>query len=70
MLNHSIKIELATDAILAAARRNPAITGACLLDELERGDIAGWLHLAAVRACNMAQWSAAMQRAADAMVSV
>lgn len=59
-LTDTIKIELAADAILAAAKRNKNITIASLTDELQRGDIDGWLMLAAVRACNLSQWSAAM----------
>lgn len=70
--NTPVVVELAAEAILAAAQKNPHITPETLRDELARGDVAGWLKLAAVRACNLAQWSAAMHLAAAelALVSV
>ncbi len=55
----------ATSAILRAARRNHNITAAGLLDECERGDFDGWLHLAAVGQCNASQISAALTLAAE-----
>lgn len=58
-------IEAAARAIAAAAHGNPAITPAGLMDEMERFDIAGWLHLPEVRACNAGEWTAAMIRAAN-----
>ncbi len=61
-MNDQIKIELAADAILRAVRRNAKLTAECLKDELQRCAIDGWLHLAAVRACNTSQWSGAMER--------
>jgi hypothetical protein len=59
-----VVVELAAEAILAAAQKNPHITPETLRDELARGEIAGWLKLAAVRACTLSQWSAAMSIAA------
>lgn len=54
---------LASAAILRAAERNQCITAASLQDELERGDIDGWMPV--VRRWNLtfSQWSAAMQLA-------
>ncbi len=55
----------AAAAIVRAAAKNPHITAAALRDELDRGEVGEWLTLPAVRACNFAQWSAAMSLAAD-----
>lgn len=54
---------LASAAILRAADNNPCITAAGLQDELERGDIDGWMPV--VRRWNLtfSQWSAAMELA-------
>jgi hypothetical protein len=57
-------VNSATQAILRAARRNPAITSRGLIDEMERGDIGGWMHLASVRSGNFADWTRAMCEAA------
>ncbi len=54
----------ATQDILNAARRNSAITSAGLLDEMERGDIGGWMHLESVRCGNLSNWTRAMTEAA------
>lgn len=54
-----------TADILGAARNNPAITSASLQDEMQRGDIAGWLHLDSVRFGNFANWTRAMCEAAQ-----
>lgn len=54
-----------TADILSTARRNPAITSAGLLDEMERGDITGWLHLDSVRFGNFSNWTSAMNEAAQ-----
>lgn len=53
-----------TEQILAAARRNPNITSAGLIDEMERGDISGWMHLDSVRWGNFSNWTRAMTEAA------
>ena len=60
-------VDLAAAAIVRAARANPCITAAGLQDELERGDIDGWMPV--VRRWNLtfAQWSGAMERAIDAL---
>lgn len=55
----------ATNDILRAARNNPAITSAGLMDEMERGDIAGWMHLDSVRWNNFSNWTCAMTQAAE-----
>lgn len=60
-----LKIDRAAEAIISAARRNPNITSAGLMDEVERLDIGGWASLQAVRCCNYGQWSAAMVKAAE-----
>lgn len=54
----------ATQDILKAARNNPSITSSGLLDEMQRGDINGWLHLDSVRFGNLSNWTAAMSEAA------
>ena len=54
----------ATQDIHSAARRKPAITSAGLIDEMERGDIDGWLHLDSVRWGNFSNWTRAMIEAA------
>ena len=54
-----------TADILRAARNNPAITSAGLLDEMQRGDISGWLHLDSVRFGNFSNWTGAMTHAAE-----
>ena len=54
-----------TADILNAARHNPAITSAGLLDEMQRGDVSGWLHLDSVRHGNLANWTRAMTQAAE-----
>lgn len=54
----------ATQDILKAARNNPAITSSGLLDEMEREDINGWLHIDSVRFGNFSNWTAAMSEAA------
>lgn len=53
-----------TQDILRAARNNPAITSSGLVDEIERGDIGGWLHLDSVRFSTLSKWTAAMSEAA------
>ena len=53
-----------TQDILRAARNNPAITSSGLLDEMQRGDISGWLHLDSVRFGSFSNWTAAMSEAA------
>jgi hypothetical protein len=54
----------ATQDILSAARRNPAITSAGLIDEMERGAIDGWRHLDSVRWGTFSSWTRAMCEAA------
>lgn len=66
-VNEMSVIEKAKNAILAAARKNPNISADGLNDEMERGDIAGWLSLSAVRACTFSEWTAAMCAARDAL---
>ncbi len=53
-----------TQDILSAARRNPCITSAGLIDEMERGDIGGWSHLESVRWGTFSNWTRAMCEAA------
>ena len=62
--NGEADMNKATQDILSAARRNPAITSAGLIDEMERGDIDGWLHLDSVRWGNFSNWTRAMIEAA------
>ena len=50
--------------ILSAARNNRAITSAGLIDEMERGDISGWMRLDSVRWSNFSNWTRAMCEAA------
>lgn len=54
-----------TADILSAARNNPAITSAGLIDEMQRGDISGWMHLDSVRWGNFSNWTHAMTQAAE-----
>lgn len=54
-----------TADILSAARNNPAITSAGLIDEMQRGDISGWMHLDSVRWGNFSNWTRAMTQAAE-----
>lgn len=61
------RLTLAADAILATVRRNANLNYIQLEDDLARGDINGWLRLAAIRACNFSEWSGAMQMAIDAL---
>ena len=60
----------ATSAILRAARRNHNITAAGLLDECERGDFDGWLHVGNIRQLNASQISAALTLAAEELKRV
>jgi hypothetical protein len=60
----------ATNDILRAARSNPAITSAGLIDEMQRGDISGWLHLDSVRWGNFANWTRAMCEAAQELARI
>lgn len=52
---------LAAAAIIRAARNNPHITAAGLQDELERGDIGGWMKIASRYSLTIGEWSGAMQ---------
>jgi hypothetical protein len=54
-------------AILRAARRNPRIKAAGLREEAERGDIAAWLQLPAVRQGTFSDWTRGMLDAANAL---
>lgn len=56
-------VALAAAAIVRAARKNPYITVASLQDELERGDIDGWMPVVCRWNLNFSQWSGAMERA-------
>jgi len=56
-------VVVASAAIVRAARENPFITVAGLQDELERGDIDGWMHIVRRWNLNFSQWSGAMERA-------
>ena len=60
----------ATNDILRAARSNPAITSAGLIDEMQRGQIEGWLHLDSVRWGNFANWTRAMCEAAQELARI
>ena len=59
-----------TQDILSAARRNPAITSAALIDEMERADIDGWMHLDSVRFGTLANWTRAMNEAAQELARI
>lgn len=56
-------------AILRAASRNRNITATGLRDEMQRGEISGWLYLPAVRAGNFADWTRGMCDAADTLAA-
>lgn len=58
-------VDLAAAAIVRAARTNPNITVDGLQDELERGDIDGWMPVVRRWKLNFSQWSGAMERAID-----
>jgi hypothetical protein len=60
-------LEVHTAAIIRAAKANPNITVASLQDELERGDIGGWMKIAQLWDMNFSQWSGAMERAIAVM---
>jgi hypothetical protein len=60
----------ATNDILRAARSNPAITSAGLIDEMQRGDISGWLHMDSVRWSNFSDWTRAMNEAAQELARI
>ena len=60
----------ATNDILRAARSNPAITSAGLIDEMQRGDISGWLHMDSVRWGNFSDWTRAMNEAAQELARI
>jgi hypothetical protein len=60
----------AAQDIIRAARNNPAITSAGLVDEMQRGDISGWLHLDSVRWGNFANWTSAMDEAAQELARI
>lgn len=57
-------VKNATAAILKAAAKNKFITSESLRTEAIEGSIDGWMNLAAVRACNFSEWTAAMFAAA------
>ncbi len=54
-------------AIIRAAKANPNITAASLQDDLERGDIGGWMKIAQRWGMTFSQWSGAMERAIAVM---
>jgi hypothetical protein len=60
-------VVLASAAIVRAARANPHITVAGLQDELERGDIDGWMPVVRRWNLNFSQWSGAMERAIEVL---
>ena len=60
-------LDIHSAAIIRAAKANPNITVASLQDELERGDIGGWLKIAERWNMTFSQWSGAMERAIDVM---
>jgi hypothetical protein len=57
-------------AIIRAAKANPNITAASLEDELERGDINGWMAIVQRHGMTFNQWSAAMERAIKVLEGV
>jgi hypothetical protein len=57
-------IVAAVIAIAAAADRNSCIDSASLRAECIAGDIGGWMHIPAIRACTFSQWTAAMMHMA------
>jgi len=64
-MNRPEVIEAAKLAILAAAIKNPAITPLGLIDEMQRADISGWLHLPTIAECTFGEWTAAMSAASE-----
>jgi len=64
MNNNPITVNNAKNAIMRAAVKNKFITAAQLIDEIERGDIGGWLHLPRISKCNFSEWTEAMSIAA------
>lgn len=56
-------LDIYAAAIIRAAKANPNITAASLQDELERGDINGWMAIVQRYRMTFAQWSGAMQSA-------
>lgn len=57
------RVERAAQAIVAAARRDSAISRATLEDDLERGAMRAWLHLHPITVCTMGEWVDAMRLA-------
>ena len=60
-------LDIHAAAIIRAAKANPSITVASLVDELERGDIDGWLSVVQRHRMTFSQWSGAMERAIAAL---
>lgn len=60
-------LDIHAAAIIRAAKSNPNITTASLQDDLERGDIYGWLSIVQRHRMTFSQWSGAMERAINAL---
>lgn len=60
-------IEVATRAIIRAARNNPHIKPDHLREEVQAGDIEGWLEIPEVNGLTIGEWSSAMLQAADVL---
>lgn len=58
---------LASCAIVRTAKENPAITVAGLQDELERGDIDGWMTIVKRYKLTFSGWAGAMERAIEVL---
>ena len=56
-------IDLAAAAIIRAAKSNPNITASGLQDEMERGDIDGWMTIVNRYNLSFDRWTAAMEKA-------
>ena len=54
-------VDLAAAAIIRAAKANPNITVSGLQDEMERGDIDGWMTIVNRHNLSFAGWTAAME---------
>lgn len=65
--NMTKTLDIHAAAIIRAAKANPNITAASLQDELERGDINGWMAIVQRHRMTFAKWSGAMQRAINAL---
>ena len=60
-------LDIHAAAIIRAAKTNPNNTAASLQDDLERGDIGGWMKIAQRWNMTFSQWSGAMERAIAVM---